>query len=342
MSEHIPGTDGPGQPPAAPGAMARMRALPGFTAAAVAFALVVFMGAGAAVAVAKWQQSATATIAVTVGAVPPGSAPAPTPAPTATRTPAPTSNPPAPTSNPPAPAGGRVVIAPVLATRPATIVPDTVSCASVRPQAELAVATVADIRFSWPASANTTAYRVSVAFDEAGYSYAKTQNVSISQAIFTLERTQPSYGKYSVRIQPMNGAAAGDATYRTYQYAPEQSANCYYLDPSGRSPLPSPTIGAYAVAQGTAESAVTFNWTKSTGATSYVVTLRSKTSTYGTEVTVDALSATLTFPWTESDDKAAYFADYTLRIQPMQGTLAGDPVYRTFQYYKWGQGMYSI
>ncbi|WP_434618340.1 hypothetical protein [Arthrobacter sp. A5] len=297
-----------------------MRALPGFTAAAVAFALVVFMGAGAAIAVAMWQQSATATIAVTVAAVPTTPTPTPTPA---------------------APASGRVVIAPALATRPATIVPDTVSCASVRPQAELAGATAADIRFSWPASANATVYRVSVTYIGAGYSYATTQNVSSSQAVFTLDRTLASYGRYSVRIQPMNGTTAGDASYRTYQYAPGQSDNCYYLDPAGRSPLPTPTIGPYSVAQGTTESAVTFTWTKSTGATSYVLTLTSKSWTYGTEVTVDGLSATLTFPWTDSDAKAAYFADYTLRIQPMQGTLAGDPVYRTFQYYRWGQGMYS-
>lgn len=71
MSEHTPRTGLSGQLPAATGAMARMRALPGFTAAAVAFVLVAFMGAGAAVAVAKWQQSATATIAVTVGALAP-------------------------------------------------------------------------------------------------------------------------------------------------------------------------------------------------------------------------------------------------------------------------------
>ncbi|MBG0738345.1 hypothetical protein IV500_02725 [Paeniglutamicibacter antarcticus] len=342
MSAHIPPTNLSGRPRTARGAMAKVRALPGFTAAAVAFALVVFMGTGAAVAVAKWQQSATATIAVTVGAVAAAPTPTPTATPTSTATPIPTATPtPPPTTIPPSTAGGRVVIDPVLATRPVTIVPDTVSCASVRPQSELTGAKTADIRFSWPASANATTYRVSVALDETGYSYAKTTNVSSNQAIFTLDRTPASFGKYSVRIQPMNGSTAGDATYRTYQYAPEQSGNCYYLDPVGRSPLPALTIGPYSVAQGTTESAVTFTWTKATGATSYIVTLTSKSSTYGTEVVVEALSATLTFPWTNSDDKAAYFRDYTLRIQPMQGTLAGDPLYRTFQYHRWGQGMYS-
>lgn len=46
----------------------RMRALPGFTAAAVVFVLVVLVGGGGAAAYAYWSQGAAATMEVTAGA----------------------------------------------------------------------------------------------------------------------------------------------------------------------------------------------------------------------------------------------------------------------------------
>lgn len=337
MSDHIPPTNLSGQPRTVRGAMARMRALPGFTAAAVAFALVVFMGTGAAVAVAKWQQSATATIAVTVGAVPATPTPSPPapPAPTATAT-----------AIPPATARGLVVSppVPVLATRPANIPVNDVSCAPVPGPSQPTDAKTSDIRFSWPASANATAYRVTLQADEG--SYLSSQVVTGAAAVFTLGRPTAPYGNYGLRIQPMNGSVAGDAVYRTYIYGAWGSTNCTF-----HAAAPSPLGGITAVDfQGPTvdqltsgrnpTAAMTFTWTKSTGATSYVVTLKSKSSSYGAEVTVNGLSATLTFPWTTSNDQAAYFADYDLRIQPMQGTLAGDAVSRWFQYHRWDHGIY--
>ncbi len=327
MSDHIPRTDGPGQPPAERSVVARVRSLPGFTAAAVAFALVVFLGAGAAVAVANWQQGATATIAVTVGAIAPAT--------------------PTPTPTPPAPTGGLVLSppVPVLATRPTPIPVNDVSCAPVPGPSQPTDAKTTDIRFSWPASANATAYSVTLQAD-AG-SYISSQMVTGAAAVFTLGRPAAPYGNYGLRIQPMNGSVAGDAVYRTYIYGAWGSTNCTY-HAAAPSPLGSITAVDF---QGPTDqqlnsgrnltAAMTFTWSKSTGATSYVVTLTSKSSSYGAEVAVNGPSATLTFPWTTSNDRAPYFADYDLRIQPMQGTLAGDPVYRVFQYYKWGQRIYS-
>ncbi|ALE05171.1 hypothetical protein AL755_06230 [Arthrobacter sp. ERGS1:01] len=296
-----------------------LRRVPGLKTALVAFVLVVILGSGSA-AVANWQQSATATIAITAGAAPI------------------------------APAGnGTIVVSPVLAVRPSLLDSTSVRCASVLPQAQLDNAASADIKFTWPAATTTSAYVTTLTFEGNGYSYQRTQTVSAPSAVFTLQRTQASFGIYILRVQPMNGGTGGDPVYRTFKYAQNDSTNCYYANPAGRSPLGTPAITAQPVVRGTTTSTLPLSWTAAPGATSYVITVKSTTSSYGTEFTQGGLSATLTFPQAAADqfgnpaakdgDKAPYYSDYLLRLQPMNGTTAGDPVYKTIRYYFWNSSV---
>lgn len=303
-----------------PSKVSALRKLPGFRTALVAFVLVVVLGSGSA-AVANWQQSATATIAITAGAA--------------------TTAPPAQT--------GTIVATPVLAVRPSFLDSSQLRCASVLPQAQLANAASADIKFSWPAGTATTSYVATLGFEGSGYSYQRTQTVTDPSAVFTLQRTGASYGIYVLRVQPMNGGIGGDPVYRTFQYASGDSTNCYYANPAGRSPLGTPVISAQSVVRGKTNSTLALGWTAAPGATSYVVTVKSTTSSYGTEFTLSDLGATLTFPQAASDQSgnpvnkadtnAPYYSDYLLRLQPMNGTTAGDPVYKTIRYYYWSSSV---
>ncbi|GAA4656729.1 hypothetical protein [Arthrobacter cryoconiti] len=309
---------GGARPKASKGRLGRLRSLPGFTVAATTFVLVVLLSGGG-MAVAQWQQSATATITVTAGAaavVPPS--------------------------------GPNVVANPAIATRPSVQDPERVRCQSVLPQETLAKATSADIKFTWTAPATVTSYTVSLDFIGTGYTYSQTQVVNSAVAIFKLQRTQAAFGNYALRIQPMNGAAAGDAIYRTYQNASQRSDNCFYLSPDGRSPLGTPVISTTGMVKGDTTASLPITWTAASGATSYVVTLTPKSrplSTYGLEATVSGPEFTLIFPRAPSDRFgnpanwvdiwATYYGDYTLRIQPMNGSVAGDPVYTIVHYSHW-------
>ncbi|MDQ0279314.1 hypothetical protein QO003_003617 [Arthrobacter silviterrae] len=282
-------------------------------AAVVLFLVTVLVGGGTAAAAAKWQQQATATMAVTAGSWGP-------PVQYAT-----------------------VVSAPVMAVRPGAVNPALVTCASVQPQSSLKTKTSADIRFSWLGVPNATAYTVTLTFTGTGYSYNTTTSVTGASAVFTLDRTAASYGSYVLRILPVNGATPGDAAYRSYLYSASDSTNCSYADPAGQSPLGPFTVSSQSVVRSATTSALPLSWTAAPGATSYVVSLKSRTSSYGVEFTATGLAATLVFPQAATDAAgnpvnpldllAPYYADYTLRIQPMNGTQAGDPVYKVVRYY---------
>ncbi|RAN76527.1 hypothetical protein B5P43_23305 [Bacillus sp. SRB_336] len=301
-------------------AAGRLRPLPGFRAAVVVFLATVLVGGGTIAAVANWQQSATATIAITAGAA----------------------------ATTPPPAGNVVTANPVLAPRPDVIDPGQVTCQPVPAQPP---GSSTGVEFTWPAAARATSYVVSLAYDDKGYSYPGAATVTAPAATFTLQRTAAAYGHYVLRVLPMNGAIPGDPIYRTYQYSAEQSDNCYYARPDGRSPLGTPVVGAQALVEGATAAALPLSWTAASGATSYVVTLKLAGSpVWGMETTVTGTGVTLTFPRAASDASgnpidakdlnAAYYSDsYSLRIQPMNGSLAGDPVYKTLRYQHWSYGL---
>lgn len=289
-------------------AAGRLRPLPGFRAAVVVFLATVLVGGGTIAAVANWQQSATATIAITAGAP----------------------------ATPP-PAANVVTANPVLAPRPDVLDPGQVTCQPVPAQPP---GSTTGIKFTWPAAARATSYVVSLAYDDKGYSFpGAAVTTPTPTAAFTLQRSAAAYGHYVVRVLPMNGAVAGDPIYRTYEYSPDTSGNCYYASPDGRSPLAVPALSTQTLVKGPTTAALPLSWTGAAG-TSYVVTLVSATSGYGMEATVGGAGITVTFPRAAGGQGAPFYSNYSLRIQPVKGTTVGDPVYKTVQYYDWGSGLY--
>jgi hypothetical protein len=293
----------------AQGWVQRLRAQPGFKAAAVAFLTTVILGSGTIAAVANWQQSSTATIAITAGALP--------------------------TLPPPGP--GTVVIAPALAVRPEALV-GNYSCTLNKHQS------VTDFTFSWPAAANTTSYALNLSLAGAGNPVLASQTVATTTAVFSFRQADLVNGaSYEVRIQPFNGSSAGGAVYKTITYSPSSTGQCDQVTPAATSPLGTLNVSALPAVRGATTSTMAVTWTGSTGATSYVVTVKSTTSSYGAEFTTSSLAATLTFPQAATnaagqlinpaDATAPYYSDYSFRIQPMNGSTAGDPVYKTIKYY---------
>ncbi|MHA7304944.1 hypothetical protein ACX80E_06830 [Arthrobacter sp. TMN-49] len=312
---------GPQQPEPMPGnrvrrAARRLRQLPGFTMAAVAFLVVVLLGGGG-VAIAKWNQSATATIAITAGAAP---APSPTPG-----------------------SQGNIVLSPVIAPRPATMDPDKVTCRADGNSGKYTV--------NWPANASSgISYVVSLSTSEKNYGSPQSKTVTVNTASFVLDNTQKAYGLYILRILPMKGGVAGDPVYRTVKHQ-KWSQQCAYASPEGRSPLGSFTLTAAPVPWPPAaqDNVLRINWTAAATATSYVVSVESKstgsggtTKKYGAEFTTVARNATLTFPprvldrWGSPAWAADSYGQYTLRIVPMNGSQAGDAEYWVVQYLAYG------
>ena len=309
-----------------------LRNLPGFTTAAVAFVVVVLMGGGG-IAVAKWNQSATATINITAGAAPtPTLPPAPTPVPTSSPTPAP-----APTL--PQTGTGNIVAAPVMDIRPSGMNADQITCASIKDAAQATKDATAGFVFSWAPAINSTSYVTSLTFSGKGYSYQQKQSVTGNQALYTLNNSPAAFGLYILRIQPMNGVVAGDPIYRTFQHSAQLSANCYDARPDGKSLLGTLAVSASPIAAKPNDNILQLTWGGAFAATSYIVTVKSASSSYGTEFTTTSLAATLTFPprirdqWGNVTNAGPYFSDYSLRIQPMNGTQAGDPVYKVIRYH---------
>ncbi|NVM99932.1 hypothetical protein [Arthrobacter sp. SDTb3-6] len=299
----------------AAGAWSRLRALPGFKASVVAFLVTVFIGGGTFAAVANWQQSSTATIAITAGA---------------------------PAITAPPPVGG-VVASPTLAVRPGAFV-GGFSCTSAKQQGSVA------FTFTWPAVTNATSYATTLSLTGPPATPVATESVTGTTAVFTFREAAVSNGtSYLLRIEPFDGATAGDPVYKSFTFSSNTSGQCDQVTPAAAPPLGTVSPTAQPVVRGATTSTMAINWTASTGATSYVVTVKSTTSGYGTEFTTGNLSATLTFPQAATDASgnlvnpadatAPYYCDYSFRIQPMNGTTAGDPVYRTIKYYSGSASM---
>ncbi|ALE91538.1 hypothetical protein AOC05_02920 [Arthrobacter alpinus] len=327
MNPQEPQESGPSTKDPATRTRRSLRDIPGFTFAAVAFVLVVVLGVGGT-AIANWNQSTTATIAITAGA-----APTPTPKPTVPPTTPPTTPPTAPPTPPAGPSN--VVASPVFATRPTAIqfpywglcTPDDSDQQNAR------------FTFTWTGGKpNTTGYVVTL-MSVSGTSYNQTQIVDVSQATFSMKRGFAGTGNFILRVQPMNGGTAGDPSYKTvtlnYFYS---STTCWVT--YDQEPLPATlTVSTVPPAPRPTDNAINLSWTAPAGgATSYVVSIKSDNSTYGTEFPSATLGTTLTFPprVLNANGKpaayAAFYGNYTLRIQPMNGTTPGDPVYKDIQY----------
>ncbi len=309
-----------------------LRNLPGFNIAAVAFVVIVLLGGGG-IAVAKWNQSATATINITAGAAPaPTQTPNPTPVPTPTPggspspTPAPTVAPTTPSPVPAAP--GNVVANPVLAKRPAMMDLKELGCKNKGS----GKGGTARFQFEWDDDGeHTTHFVVTLQASASGNHYNQTQIVKDDETTFDLENKPAAYGEYVLRVQPMNGEVAGDPVYLTFLHSAQLSANCYDHRRVGSSPL-----GAFTVNTVPNGDMLDLTWTGATSATSYFVSITANNSSYGVEFTTTSSGGTLNFPPRSQNGKliksAPYYVDYSLRIQPMNGAQAGDPVYKSVRY----------
>lgn len=292
--------------------MVRLRAQPGFRTAAVAFLLTVVLGAGSTVAYAYWSQSTPVAISGTTRSeVPAGTSP--------------------------------VTANPVLAARPGA--PTGQTCAAVLSDLAMRPNNFADVRFSWVGAGAATSYVITV--KSAAAKYDQTQTVKVTEANFRFGRlpsdeygkplggSSPFYAKYTVRVMPMNGTVAGDPLYFTYEYEHYKSNNCYYSDPTGAAPLgdiklvcalpPFDSDTDYVQAR--------LTWSSSSGATNYLVTMTAQNgSGYGGEQIVTAGNAAFSvlMPNPTPGD-APYLGRYSIRVQPLNGALAGDPRYVTYQ-----------
>lgn len=287
-------------------------ALPGYRTAVVAFALTLVLGIGGTAAYAYWSKSTQVAIAGTTRSeVPPGTAP--------------------------------VTANPVMAPRPAT--PSGQTCAAVLSDLEMRPNSFADVRFAWSPAAAATSYVVTVRSTAAKYD--QTQTVNATQANFRFGRlpsdqdgkpvgsSSPFYTKYTVRVMPMNGTVAGDPLYFTYEYEHYKSNNCYYSNPTGAAPVGDiqPACDLPPFDSGTDYVQARFTWSASTGAKNYLVTMTAQNgSGYGGEQVVTAGSATFSMLMPKPvPGSAAYLSRYTIRVQPLNGALAGDPRYLTYQ-----------
>ncbi len=294
----------------------RQPKLPGLRMAATAFVLTVLLGAGG-IALANWNQSAITTIDVTAGAVPTPS-PSPDPVPTPV----------------PAPAPGNIVANPVITALPEKIDAATIACISP--------GNSGNFTFNWTGRQTAgTSYVVSLKSQTSSLAFQQSQTVTQATANFSLENKAAAYGNYLLRIQAVSTSTgiAGDPSYRTLRYFGKDNTGCDYGTSDGQPPLGALSMRAEPVAPRPNDNLLKISWTAS-AATSYVVTvvLPGPVPAYGAEFTTSALGATLAFParsWNQAGTSvadAAYFGQYSLRILPMNGTQAGDPIYKTVQY----------
>ncbi|MGN5734248.1 hypothetical protein [Arthrobacter psychrochitiniphilus] len=323
----------------------RVSKLPGMRVAGVAFVLTLGLGAGG-IAVANWNQSAMTTIDITAGAAPapsPTPSASPTPSPTRTAAPTPSPTPTAVPTQPPAvDAGtGTIVVNPAIRTLPAMVDAGTMSCESSGSSGRVDV--------SWEGKrASNISYMVTLKSQTSQTVFLQTQTVTAKNASFSLGNTNSSYGNYLLRIQPVNTAtgAVGDPSYRTMRYFGKNNFGCDYGAANVQPPLGALVLRSEPPASRPNDNVLKLSWTPSE-ATSYVVTLVLSGSTpkYGTEFTTSNLGTTLVFPPRSynqagtSVSNAAFFGQYSLRILPMDGSQAGDPVYKTVQY---GQYDFSV
>lgn len=275
----------------------KLQGVPGLRVAIVAFVLVVLLG-GSGVAVAMWNQSATATIAITAAAPPPGT----------------------------------ILSMPKFGSRPATVQFPRATC-------KVGYGNTQNARFvfSWSGGDTTTTGYV-VTLMSNSESYNRTETVEDNQASFDVRRKIFGGDDYILRVQPMNGGIVGDPSYKTVSlsYYLLSDATCSVANKQDPPPAPF-KVSTVAPVPGPSDSVLKIGWSAPTsGASSYVVSLKANDSSYGTELITTTRAATLTFPSRIQNGVATaaapFYGDYTLRIQPMNGAIAGDPVYKVVRY----------
>ena len=312
------------------GLLQRLRKLPGSRAAVAAFVLAVTLGLGGPAAYAWWSQQGTASFSVTAGA------PTPPPAPTPTQP-----------TQPGQPGPPVVGPNPVLAGWPGKPTGKAV-CAPLKDFDALREDQEMGISFSWGApvkGATPTGYVVRVTSNNSGFAYDQVQNVTATKAEFQLPRSlsdevsgnavdssTPYYTTYTVRVMPMNGAIAGDPLYWTYEYEHWKLDNCYNergqgggLGTVGNTVLtcslpPLKWVDGY--------STLALGWSPAPAATSYRVTVMSngRSGVYGLDMVAPDVQGALRFA-----KESGSYGQYTARVQPMNASGAGDPVYVTYQ-----------
>ena len=311
-------------------AFQRFRELPGSRIAAAAFAVTVVLGLGVPAAWALWSQQGTAVMAVTAGKpVPTVPAPQPTPVPT----------------QPSVPPGTIVNQAdPVFAARPGKPAPGTCTAATGTQ--------LTDTTFTWTGSGPVTHYVISVTSTNPAYAYAQSQTVPAAAATFRFDRSAvdqygkpvsnptPYYTDYRVRVMPMNGSVAGDPLYWTYKYEHYNVTNCYWADPHAAAAPNAAPLGKINPLACTLPELVrgrdgyaelVLNWAASSGASSYDVTIKSANGRYGAQATQPGVQARFRTSLAQPGGSTQHFSQYSVRVQPMNGTPAGDPVYLTYQ-----------
>jgi len=297
------------------GWFARLRAQPGFKTAAVAFLLAVALGIGAPAAYALWSASTSLSLQVRTAA-PPG---------------------------PVLPPGTSLISAqPAYADRPGPV--PSLTCEPLLTHQQMIPNNYADVRFSWPAASGATSYIITVRNNTGSYSYDRTQTVTSRESVFRFERQlsekngnpkagpTPFYSSYAVRVLPMKNGVPGDPFYRTYEYRHHNGSNCHKGDSGTASPTGSIlplTCAPSAWNNGLAFSELNLSWPRAANATSYAVTVRSQDGTAGAETTVTGNTAAIRMVPKPAGPQ--FLGKYTVRIQPMNGAAAGDPVYRTYQ-----------
>ena len=290
-----------------PGLLRRFRAVPGSRIAMVAFFLTIALAAGGSAAYALWSQRGDAAVTAVAGAPKPG---------------------------PTAAGGGPIDVTANIQTAWAGKL-SGITCARVQVQEPGSTG----IRFSWPNLSTATSYVVSVKSTSAGYTYTQpAQTVGSPHATFVFPdkrdtESAPYYVNYVIRVMPMKGTTAGDPLYLTFQHRRYETNNCY--EPRGvetnvvMSPLQFTSLTCRLVGLSNSTTAdLPLSWTAVPGAASYRVSIRPAAGysrTYGADIVTASTSATFRFPVEQTTGK------YVVRVQPMNGTVAGDPAYVTYR-----------
>ncbi|MFZ3417176.1 hypothetical protein [Arthrobacter sp. 3Tela_A] len=218
------------------------------------------------------------------------------------------------------------------------------TCAPLLSHQQMMSNNFADVRFFWPAATGATSYVITVRNNTGKYSYDRSQTVTSPEAVYRFERQKsqkngdaqtgatPFYSLYTVRVLPMKNGVPGDPVYRTYQYEHHNGSNCHEGDSGAAAPTGSIaplTCSPVAWDTSTAYSELALSWPRAANATRYAVTVRSQNGTAGVEATVTGNTAAIRIVPKPAGPQ--FLGKYTVRIQPMNGAVAGDPVYRTYQ-----------
>ncbi|MER1995463.1 MAG: hypothetical protein ABTA24_03060 [Arthrobacter sp.] len=245
---------------------------------------------------------------------------------------------------PPLPPGTSLITAqPAYADRPGAV--SGLTCAPLLSHEQMMNNKFADVRFSWPAATGATSYVISIRNNTGTYSYDRSQTVTAPESVFRFERqlskdngdqqagATPFYSRYAVRVLPMKNGVPGDPLYRTYQYEHRNGSNCHEGDSGTASPTGSIvplTCTPLDWNSASTHSEQALSWPRATGATSYSVMIKSNTGSAGAESTVTGTTAAFRVT-PKAEAGSPLLGDYTVRVQPMNGTAAGDPVYRTYR-----------